>query len=288
MPDFTYIVAVGRLGITAADGIDADEDPDTIWCDEGVVRFTPLNTYTKVAGGAPMPWTSGYLSLSGVRRARFIDLTASSVNPQIPAGKATHSVEFRGIKAQGTPVAFDSVNVRISSDTAVALTSSAAATALGLSLGTAVCDLTMLMPVPTAGGTPIVMGPAGPGIASLAVSGNNLVATLTSGDTKTTALPSALTDSDATTANRITTTGTATRNALDSVFSGLSTLGTLASMAPGGTFTVTFDGTNWKYNGATVTARPTARTDLTMMCINPVNTAQPSWAIDGDMLLVVS
>lgn len=63
---------------------------------------------------------------------------------------------------------------------------------------------------------------------------------------------------------------------------------TLVNMAPGASFTVVYDGTNWKYNGATVTSRPTARTDLVMECINPVDTSQPAWAIDGDLLLVVS
>lgn len=227
MSDFTFVIAVGRFGVTAADGADADENPDTIWCDEGVVRFTPLNTYTKVTGGAPLGWTAGhsvinvpidtngFMSMSGTKRAQFVDLTSASVNPQIAAGKATHHVQFVGVKAQGTPVTFPEVDVRIAADTAVAISSSAAATALGLTVGTSICDLTSLMPVPTAGGTPIVIGPAGPGIASLAVTGNNLVATLTSGDTKTTALPTALTDSDAATGTRIGTPGTATRAALD-------------------------------------------------------------------------
>jgi hypothetical protein len=148
MPDFTYIVAVGRLGITAADGIDADEDPDTIWCDEGVVRFTPLNTYTKVTSGAPMPWTaghsvidvpidtSGYLSLSGTARVKFIDLTSVQRQPADRGGQGDALGGVPRHQGAGHTGRVPSVNVRIAADTAVALSSSAAATALGLTVGT--------------------------------------------------------------------------------------------------------------------------------------------------------
>ncbi len=59
---------------------------------------------------------------------------------------------------------------------------------------------------------------------------------------------------------------------------------TLATCAPGTEFSVIYDGTNWTYNGATVTARPSARTDLTMKCRNPVDATVPAWALDGDYL----
>jgi hypothetical protein len=174
LSDLESVYVIGRLGITAADGVDLDEDPDTIWCDGGSVRFTPLNGVTKVAGGSPVPWmaghstmdpvmdSSGFLSWSGVRRMRFIDLTSTTVNPRIADGKATHSVEFRNVTAGGVKVSFPATTVRIAADTAVPLTSQAAADALGLPLGTMVCDITILSPVPAAGGTPIVVGPAGP------------------------------------------------------------------------------------------------------------------------------
>lgn len=63
---------------------------------------------------------------------------------------------------------------------------------------------------------------------------------------------------------------------------------TLANSAPGTTFDVNYDGDNWSYNGATVIARPSARTDLVMQCINPVDDTVPAWAIAGDRLFQVS
>jgi hypothetical protein len=58
----------------------------------------------------------------------------------------------------------------------------------------------------------------------------------------------------------------------------------LDTVAPGTSFNITFDGTNWKYAGATITTRPSSRTDITMVCRNPVNNTVPSFAIDGDIL----
>lgn len=195
MVDVPSVKVVGRFGMTAADGVDADDEPDVIWCDSGTVRLKPLNSYTKVAGGSPSPWTAGhsiievpldsegYLTWSGARYIRVLDLTSPAVNPVIPANKATHSVEFKNIKAGGTIVSFDSVNVRLAADTVDPLTG--------------VCDLTKLMPVPTAGGTPITRGEAGRGIAALDVDGNALVATFTDGSTVETDLPAALVETDA-------------------------------------------------------------------------------------------
>ncbi len=60
----------------------------------------------------------------------------------------------------------------------------------------------------------------------------------------------------------------------------------LSSVAPGTTFVVSYDGTNWSYNGQVVTARPSSRTDISMLCLNPVNASTPAWAIAGDWLLV--
>lgn len=61
----------------------------------------------------------------------------------------------------------------------------------------------------------------------------------------------------------------------------------LANLPPGATFQVSYDGTSWRYAGATVTARPSSRTDLVMQCVNAVNATVPSWAIAGDQLLRV-
>lgn len=65
------------------------------------------------------------------------------------------------------------------------------------------------------------------------------------------------------------------------------TLGTftLARAIPGTTFDVVYDGTNWSYAGDVVAARPTARTDLIMQCVNPIDDTIPAWAITGDRLL---
>lgn len=54
---------------------------------------------------------------------------------------------------------------------------------------------------------------------------------------------------------------------------------------PGTTFDTVYDGTDWRYAGSIVTARPTARTDLVMQCVNPVDATIPAWAITGDRLL---
>lgn len=61
--------------------------------------------------------------------------------------------------------------------------------------------------------------------------------------------------------------------------------GILAEAIPGTVFEVIYDGTDWSYAGAVVTARPTNRTDLVMQCVNPIDTSVPAWAIAGDRLL---
>jgi len=63
---------------------------------------------------------------------------------------------------------------------------------------------------------------------------------------------------------------------------------TLANNAPGTSFDVVYDGTDWKYAGDTVTSRPTDRDDLVMLCVNPVDSTVPSFALAGDRLLKVS
>ncbi len=60
---------------------------------------------------------------------------------------------------------------------------------------------------------------------------------------------------------------------------------TLATMAPGGVFTVYYStaAASWQYNAVNITARPTARTDLTMMALR--GTAAPAFKLDTDLWL---
>jgi hypothetical protein len=58
----------------------------------------------------------------------------------------------------------------------------------------------------------------------------------------------------------------------------------LADLPAGSVVTVYWDGTDWKYAGAAITARPTARTDITVDFIDPLGTATPpAWALTGDL-----
>jgi lysophospholipase L1-like esterase len=194
MADLDYVYLVGRLGLVVGDGADSGEDPDTDWCDEGTVNFTPLITYTKVVDGVPTGWTGGNsviptevsddgaITRNAVPRVKLVDLTTDKINPKISSGKATHTVEFVNVKANGTRVAFAKQDIRIAADTAEPL-STAAAAFYGLPAGTMVCDLAKLLPVPTGNGTPIVVGPTGTGIESLEVDGTDLVYELTDGTT---------------------------------------------------------------------------------------------------------
>lgn len=59
----------------------------------------------------------------------------------------------------------------------------------------------------------------------------------------------------------------------------------LSEAAAGTVFEVIYDGTDWRYAGAVISARPTNRTDLVMQCVNPIDTTVPAWAITGDRLL---
>lgn len=78
---------------------------------------------------------------------------------------------------------------------------------------------------------------------------------------------------------------TADRSAAD-LASALGAL-SLANLPPGATFDVVLDGSDWKYAGATITARPTSRTDVVMQCVGATSTP-PAWAITGDRLLRTS
>jgi len=195
MADLDYVYLVGRLGLVVGDTSDSGEDPDTTWCDEGTVNFTPKITYTKVVGGSPAPWAGGNsvidttlsdegaVTRNGVRRVKLVDLTSDKVNPHVSDGRATHSVEFVNVKANGTRVSFEKQDIRIAADTAEALPADVAEF-YGLPAGTMACDLTKLLPVPTGNGTPIVVGPKGTSIETLTVEGGDLIVELDDGSTQ--------------------------------------------------------------------------------------------------------
>jgi len=181
MADLDFIEVVGRLGIVVGDTpIDADSLPDIQWADSGEIWFTPLNSVTKIQptpgvpatlGQAPIKGSidsQGYLVYNGSRSVNLVDLSSSKVNPRIDSNKATHRVEFRDIKSQGTPITLDSFNGRFASDTRSP---------------SGTCDLTLLSPVPVSGGTATIQGPAGVSVQTLQVNNGQLEYTLTDGRT---------------------------------------------------------------------------------------------------------
>lgn len=212
MPDYSEatVKVAGRFGITVADGPDTGDGPDVVWCDAGTVSFVPLNTYTKVKplsaslGHSVVSAaidSSGYITWSGLPYVRLVDLTSDSVNPKIADNKATHRVEFRNVTANGVPVAFETVNVRLAGDAVDPVTG--------------VVDLVDAMPVPTAGGTPIVVGPAGRGILGFAVTAGKLMVSMSDGATEDAGeLPVAPGGSDAGVGAYISTPGTAAEQAV--------------------------------------------------------------------------
>ncbi len=207
MPDLDYVKLVGRLGITAADGPDEDDTPDTIWCDSGTIRITPLITYAKIAGATPSPWTAGnavidatlsgdgYLWHNGKAGVWLVDLTSPKVNPHYEDDQATYRIEFIDVMADGTPVKFPTVEVALT--------------------GPEVNDLTLVSPVPTGSPTPIIRGEQGTGIQSATVEGGELLLELTDGtEVNAGELPVGPGGSDAGVADYITTPGTDTAAAL--------------------------------------------------------------------------
>ena len=55
----------------------------------------------------------------------------------------------------------------------------------------------------------------------------------------------------------------------------------LSQLAVGGVFCVTWSGTNWQYNGANITTRPTSRTDVVMIAVG--GSAQPTFGLTNDI-----
>lgn len=175
MSDLDSVYVVGRFGIAVEDGPDVGDDPDVVWCDTGVVSLDPKQGEAKVVGGSPVPWTGGqstfkptidaegFLTWRGQHFIKLVDLTSVKVNPRIVDGKATHGVRFDRVKAGDMEVKFEQRAVRLAADMAEPLGVEAAA-AFGLPVGTLVCDLTKLLPIPVANSVPIVRGETGTGI----------------------------------------------------------------------------------------------------------------------------
>lgn len=213
MPDLDYAKVTGRFAFVVGDtNADLDDDPDTVWCDEGTIRFTPLTTLTKVAGGDPVPFTAGhasidaeidsegYLTYQGKRYVHLVDLTSSKVNPQIGAGKATHKIQFIGVKANGTLVELPTTTMRITKDGPE---------------GDGVNDITISSPVVPGSASPIYRGEAGPAVESAEIVAGDLVLVRSDGvELNAGELPVGPGGSDAGVAGYINTPGSQTETAL--------------------------------------------------------------------------
>lgn len=214
MTNLDFAKVVGRLGFTVADASDPDDDPEVIYCDQGTVRFIPLDTYTKVPAAIPFPFSAGhgtidatitdadyvdptvagedrtgardgagFVSLNSKPFVEVIDFTSDKVNPKIGANLATHKLQFLGLKAtleDGTviDVEIDSVKVRLTKDGPD---------------GSGINDLTAVMPVSDGKATPIYQGPQGASVQSASiVNSDQLVLGLTDGtSTPAVTLPAA-------------------------------------------------------------------------------------------------
>lgn len=167
MADLDFALVIGRFGINVGDGADPNETPDTIWCDEGILRIAPLQSPTKVPDGAPMPFTTGnaaidttfdangHVTWNGKPRVWVVDLTSEKLIPHVDEGDATHRVSYIGVKANGVAVEFPPANVRLAADTMTP----------GIDPETGepimACDLTKLLPVQVGPGVAIVVGDQG-------------------------------------------------------------------------------------------------------------------------------
>lgn len=176
MVDLDYARVIGRFGLTVGDtGSDPDDSPDTVWCDAGRVFLTPLNTFVKVAGGTPVPWTggnaviecaidaNGYLTYTppGGTVTQFVDvvdLTSTKVNPQVGADAATHRVTFSEVKSGTTAVDFPVFTCRLT------------AAGDGTS-GAGINDLTIVAPILPGEASPITRGEQGVSVQTMTVNG---------------------------------------------------------------------------------------------------------------------
>jgi hypothetical protein len=220
--DLDYGKFTGRLALTIGDGEDGGDNPDTIWCDTGIVKIRPLTSSVKVASAAAGPFTAGqatieatvdsngYITFQGKPYVWVVDLTSPKVNPVIGPNKATHQITFLGVSAQGVPVLFESVYVRITKD--------------GPN-GDGINDITVLAPVAVAGAQPIFRGERGVSVAGATIDGGQLVLELSDGSTVAAdgELPIAPGGSNAGVASYVTTPGP-TKDALTATFVPLITL----------------------------------------------------------------
>ena len=158
------VTAISRWVVPIVDG--ADQEPDLIPVDSGVMRITSLNAFAQLTGLPTSPGTSatagvavfdipidsdGWAHLPGQVGVRVPDFTRPGVNPQVESGKATHRIEIMNARVRSgtqnpTPVKFEAFNVRLAADT------------IG---SNGYCNINELAPLPTAGGTPIIVGPSG-------------------------------------------------------------------------------------------------------------------------------
>jgi len=61
--------------------------------------------------------SEGYLTYRGQRHVKVFDLTDPAFNPHVAPSKATHTVEFRGVKCNGVEVRFPNGPARLALDT---------------------------------------------------------------------------------------------------------------------------------------------------------------------------
>lgn len=172
--DLDYVKVIGRLGIVVGDGPDVGANPDVVTPDAGgTVTFTPLTDFVKIAGSIP-PITlgasvitctidaAGYLTYNGQPFVWLTDLGSPKVNPTTALNVATYQVDFN-VRVDGVRVDFPRFTCH--------------------PLPGVDNDLTVMAPVPTGNGTPIVVGPQGVGVSTLSIQSGRLIATLTNGAT---------------------------------------------------------------------------------------------------------
>lgn len=217
--DLDYCKIVGRIALAVGDGPDSGENPDLIFPDRGsTVTFEPLQKFVKVDGAVPpvtigganivahIDENTGYITYPepteetdgsltyGDPRVWLLDLGSDKVNPVIARDKAAYRVTFN-VRFNATKVDFPSFTFH--------------------PLPGVDNDITLMAPVPVAGGNAIVVGPRGTSIQALSVEGGDLIATFEDGtEVNAGKLPVGPGGSDAGVADYATTPGTQTRKAL--------------------------------------------------------------------------
>lgn len=142
MPDLDYVEIRGRLAVIVGDAIvDPDPNPDVRWCDEGIVRFTPLLTATQVSAGANGPYKinnspieatvgpDGRVTYGGNPFVMLVDLGSMKITPRLLRTEMAYRVDYLSIRSQGLDVNLPSFSFH--------------------PLPEVVNDLTLLAPLPT-------------------------------------------------------------------------------------------------------------------------------------------